>query len=129
MVDVSDDFLYVWKYISIEDLKEEIDKLEELEKILLGLLVCDRYKNPNDMVFKNLEHIEDIISLIEDFSNSDFETNDDMIKDLQKKTKCNYVDTNCLVDKRGFSITDPPNEEEIFRLKRESKINSILKNA
>jgi len=130
MIEVTDDFLEIWKYLSVKDLKMEINKLCEKEKVLLGLLVCDKYKDPNDILCKNLEHIEYIMDLIEDFFSSNIKTEDyrDIIKELQEKTGSDYINTNRLVDKRGFSIPDPPNEEEITRLSRDSKIKSIFKN-
>jgi Fe-S-cluster formation regulator IscX/YfhJ len=119
-VNVSDEFLKVYRNFNVISVEEDAKKLDKKELYLLLTLCLDKFEDTDPVVVKNFQPFKDEVMEIFKIQD-DMETENPLLLELIKITEDKYIDTEVLKTKGGEEIPEPLTKDEV----RDEKIKII----
>lgn len=119
-VNVSDEFLKVYRNFNVISVEEDAKKLDKKELYLLLTLCLDKFEDTDPVVVKNFQPFKDEVMEIFKIQD-DMETENPLLLELIKITEDKYIDTDVLKTKCGEEIPEPLTKDEV----RDEKIKII----
>lgn len=119
-VNVSDEFLKVYRNFNVINIEEDAKKLSKSELYLLLTLCLDKFEDDDPVVKQNFQPFKSEIMEIFEIQD-DKVTENPILLDIIKITEDKYIDTDVLKTSTGEDIPEPLTKGEV----RDEKIKII----
>lgn len=117
---VSDNFVEIYRLFNVYDQVENIERLDERERYLLILLCLDKHNNEDPIAKSNFQPFRKEAMEIYDLQD-DKPTSNSYLLELMELTGDENISTEVLVTKNGEKLPEPLTREEV----RDVKIDKI----
>lgn len=122
-IEVSDNFVEIYKNFNVSSQSDKMEKLSKKELYLLLLLCVEKHSDEDPVCINNYKNypteLQELMSL-----QDGQDVNNDIITQLSEETNDKTINTDILVDSNGNKLPEPMKKNEV----RDAKIHNVLDN-
>jgi len=124
-INVSDNFVEIYKMFNVIKQTENLNKLSRKELMLMLVLAIDSFSDENPAVIENFKEFKPELELIFDLQ-QDKECTDSDLLQLAKDTDEKYIDTSKIRDNSDQDLPVALTDAEALQMRRDIGINNII---
>lgn len=122
-IEVSDNFVEIYKNFNVSSQSDKMEKLSKKELYLLLLLCVEKHSDEDPVCINNYKNYPTELQELMSLQDSQ-DVNNDIIIQFSEETNDKTINTDILVDSKGNKLPEPMKKNEV----RDAKIHNVLDN-